>query len=239
MFLTCCLNGVRQRSEHPALPITPLELARDVARVVAAGADAVHIHAKHHAGSDTLDPAILSAALSAIRADSPGLPVGTTTGEWTETEPGSRLAAIARWTVLPDFASVNWHEPGAESIAAALMARGVGVEAGLWTIDAVRTWAASPLRDRCIRVLVELGEGLSASETVAEGDRIVDAVRAFLDSGAPPILLHGQGSSTWPALRHAAALGLQGRIGLEDVLTLPDGRPAADNAALVVAARAR
>jgi uncharacterized protein (DUF849 family) len=236
VFLKCCVNGAQQRSHHPALPMSPDELARDVAMVVAAGADAVHFHAKDHAGNDTLDPDIVAAAVTAIRAQT-GVAVGTTTGDWLETEPGSRLAAIAGWTVLPDFASVNWHEPGAEGIAAALLARGVGVEAGLWHLDGARAWTASSLRDACIRVLVELADGLDEVATVVEADRILDLV-----SDAPgdpaPILLHGQGSSAWPALRRAAELGLQGRIGLEDVLTLPDGTSAPDNAALVTAARA-
>jgi len=45
-------------------------------------------------------------------------------------------------------------------------------------------------------------------------------------------------ASTWPALLVAAGLGLSARIGLEDdVLVLPDGAEAADNAALVRAGR--
>lgn len=36
--------------------------------------------------------------------------------------------------------------------------------------------------------------------------------------------------------RHAARRGLQTRIGLEDVLELPDGSPAPDNASLVLSA---
>ena len=27
MFLKCCVNGDRQRAEHPALPVTPVEIA--------------------------------------------------------------------------------------------------------------------------------------------------------------------------------------------------------------------
>lgn len=38
--------------------------------------------------------------------------------------------------MLPDFASVNWHEDGADEVAAALLEIGVGVEAGLWHVDA-------------------------------------------------------------------------------------------------------
>jgi uncharacterized protein (DUF849 family) len=51
-----------------------------------------------------------------------------------------------------------------------------------------------------------------------------------------PVLLHGEDGSAWPVLRHAVRLGLDTRVGLEDTLVLPDGRPAPDNAALVRAA---
>ena len=236
MFLKCCVNGDRQRSDHPALPVSAAELAADVAEVAAAGADAVHVHAKDAACSDTLDPGAVAEMLAAIRSTTPTVPIGTTTGAWIDPDPGERIAAIAAWTGLPDFASVNWHETGAEDVAAALISRGVGVEAGLWHVAAARAWATSPLRDACIRVLVELADGLDEVETPAEADRILDELHVARAAGAP-VLLHGQGSSAWPALRHAASRGLQGRIGLEDVLTLPDGAPAPGNAALVRAAR--
>ena len=237
MFLKCCVNGVRQRPEHPALPVTPIEIANDVARVLAAGADAMHIHPKDVDGRDTLDPEVVAQVLAETRALSLTVSLGITTGEWIDPDPGRRVAAIAAWAVRPDFASVNWHETGAEDVAEALRDREVGVEAGLWHVEAAQGWLASPLRTSCLRVLVELADGLDEDATAVEADRILEVLGNV--PGEPvPILLHGQGSSAWPALRRAAELGLQARIGLEDVLTLPDGTPARDNAALVTAARA-
>lgn len=237
MFLKCCLNGDRQRAEHPALPVTPVEIADDVARVLAAGADAVHVHPKDAGGRDTLDPRVVAEMVTETRALSPTVSLGVTTGAWIDPDPGRRVAAIAAWTVSPDFASVNWHEARAEDVAAALLDRGVGVEAGLWHVEAARAWLESPLRDVCVRVLVELADGLDEVATVAEADRILNVLHDGPGDPAP-ILLHGQDSSAWPALRRAAELGLQARIGVEDVLTLPDGALAPDNATLVSAARA-
>jgi uncharacterized protein (DUF849 family) len=237
VLLKCCVNGVRLPSEHPALPVTAAELARDAAQVVAAGADAFHVHVKDDTGRDTLDPIAVAAALTAIRAAAPGVPVGVTTGAWIDPDPAARVASIQAWTVVPDFASVNWHEQGSHDVAAALLERGVGVEAGLWVLDHVEPWLASPLRDACMRVLIELPEGPDPSGVDAPADLMLAPVREAT-AGRIPILLHGEASYAWPALRHAAALGLQARIGLEDVLTLPDGTPAPDNAALVSAARA-
>ena len=55
--------------------------------------------------------------------------------------------------------------------------------------------------------------------------------------GHAAIVLHGEGTSCWPALNDAGRRGLATRIGLEDTLTMPDGSSAADNAALVRAAQ--
>jgi uncharacterized protein (DUF849 family) len=175
-----------------------------------------------------------------VRARAPALPVGVTTGAWAAPDPAGRVSAVRSWTELPDTASVNWHEDGAEDVAAALLARGVGVEAGLWHADAVRAWRASPLRDRCCRVLVELPDGPDAAGTEELAAELLAAVGAGPDGWTPggvPVQLHGEGSSTWPALRIAVRHGLGTRIGLEDTLVLPDGSPAPGNAALVLAAR--
>ena len=96
------------------------------------------------------------------------------------------------------------------------------MEAGLWLIDHVPAWLASPLRDACMRVLIELPEGSDPSSVGAQAELMLAPVREAT-AGSIPVLLHGEASYAWPALRHAVTLGLQARIGLEDVLTLPDG----------------
>ncbi|NAZ81176.1 hypothetical protein GTR02_05035 [Kineococcus sp. R8] len=236
-WLEACLNGARRPHEHRALPVTPAQLAADVTAVAAAGARAVHLHVKDADGADTFDGAALAAVLTAVAAAAPGVPIGVTTGAWALPDPAERIAAIRRWPVLPAFASVNWHEDGADAVAAALLERGVGVEAGLWHDAAVDAWVASPHRHRCVRVLLELPDGPDAAATRGEASRLVHRVCAGGGVGVG-VLLHGEGSSAWPALRCAGRWGLATRIGLEDTLVLPDSSPAPDNAALVRAARA-
>lgn len=185
-------------------------------------------------GVDTLDGVALAAVLTAVRGVTPDLPVGVTTGAWSAPEPTQRIAAVRGWTALPDYASVNWHEPGAEQVAATLLERGVGVEAGLWNAAAVNAWSASPNRDRCVRALLELSDGLDPAATVAEAGRLFDMI-TDLDHH-PPVLLQGEGSSCWLTVQEAVHRGLATRIGLEDALELPNGSPATDNVALVNAA---
>ena len=233
MLLQACLNGSRPPGAHPALPVTPQALARDTADVVAAGATAVHVHPKGRDGADSLRSADVAAVVTAVRRSAPGVQVGVTTGAWAAPDPRDRVAAVRGWEVLPDVASVNWHEDGADDVAAALLERGVAVEAGLWHLDGVSAWRASPSRHRCLRVLLELPDGLDAAGTGAEAARLLGAVGEGV-----PVLLHGEGSSCWPAVELAARAGVDTRIGLEDTLELPDGSAAPDNAALVRAAGA-
>lgn len=236
MMLKACLNGVRTRSDHRAVPVTPAELAADVVAARAAGCEAVHLHVKDDLGADTFDGGRLLEVLTAVREAAAGVPVGVTTGAWALPDPLQRVAAIRSWPVAPDFASVNWHEEGAEEVAAVLIERGIGVEAGLWHEEAVAAWLTSPVRAQCLRVLLELPDGLDAAVTVATADRLLAMVHGALEESVP-VLLHGEGSSCWPAVRHAAALGLSTRVGLEDTLEMPDGSPAPGNADLVSAAK--
>lgn len=235
-MLKACLNGPRKPEEHLALPITSAAIAADAAGAVAAGADALHIHPKDGQGADTLDPAVVEAVVEAVRAAAPAVPVGVTTGAWTAPDPRKRVRMIREWVVLPDFASVNWHEPGAREVAEALLARGVGVEAGLWHPAAVAAWRGWEGRTRCLRVLLEVVQDRSAADAVAEAARLVDALGGDVERA--PVLLHGEGTSTWLVLREAARRGFDVRIGLEDVLVLPDGSHAEGNAQLVATARA-
>ncbi|MEV4715816.1 3-keto-5-aminohexanoate cleavage protein [Micromonospora noduli] len=228
-MLKACLNGGRGREAHPAVPLTAAELAADAARCAALGVAAVHVHPRDEAGVESLRPTVIAEALTAIRSARPGLPVGVSTGAWIVPDPAARVAAVRAWPVLPDFASVNAHEPGAEAVAAALHERGVPVEAGLWTLDAVaayRRW-----RVPAGRVLVEC-----MAEEVAVALADASRVLAALPADAPSVLLHAEGPATWPVLAEAVRRGLDTRIGLEDTVCLPDGSPAADNAALVAAA---
>ncbi|MDT0485836.1 MULTISPECIES: 3-keto-5-aminohexanoate cleavage protein [Streptomyces] len=222
-----CLNGPRGAADGTAVPLTPESMAQAAADAVEAGATDIHVHPKTPCGRDSLSPRVVAATLEAIRARV-SVPVGVTTGAWAEPDPAARLARVRGWTVLPDHASVNWHEPGAEEIAAALIDLGVGVEAGIWSgTDAAARFAVSPLGPKVLRVLAEVTD-TQAAETSA---------RTLLAELGPahgrPVLLHGEEAGAWPVLRLAGRLGLATRVGLEDTLALPDGQRAVSNAQLV------
>ncbi|QEN15950.1 3-keto-5-aminohexanoate cleavage protein [Mycolicibacterium sp. ELW1] len=229
-YVKACINGARTPDQHVGLPVSPEQLAAAAVAAHTAGAMAVHLHPKTPDGVDSLEPATVAAAVSAVRHAVPGLPLGVTTGFWALPDPQKRLHAVESWTVLPDFASVNWHEPGAQDLAELLLSRGIGVEAGIFHADAAESWASSPLAPHCLRVMVELP---ADGDTATADDLLARIGRA---ESPAPMLLHGLDDSCWPLLAHAGLRGVQTRIGLEDTVALPDGSPAPGNAELVAAA---
>lgn len=231
-LVKACLNGARRPGSVNSLPVTPSELARDAAAVVAVGAGAIHVHPRAGDGSESLDGAEVGAALAAIRSAAPGVPVGVTTGAWIESDPVRRLDLIRGWETLPGFASVNFHEDGATNIAQLLIERGVGVEAGLWTVEAAETFVASGLAPHCLRILLEPREQEPAAALAT-----VDGIIAVVERAGStiPRLLHGGRVTAWPLLEEALRRGLDARMGLEDTDRLPDDRPAG-NSELVAAA---
>jgi uncharacterized protein (DUF849 family) len=54
-MLTACLNGDRSRADHPAMPVTPAELAEEAFRAAKAGATAVHLHPRGADKKESLD----------------------------------------------------------------------------------------------------------------------------------------------------------------------------------------
>src|SRR3984885_8813518 len=221
MAVKACLNGGRTRAEHPAVPLTPAELAAGAVAVRRAGAFAVHVHPRDASGSQTLKAAPCDAAVAAIRKAAPGLPIGLSTSETIDRDPFARAAAVRTWRQPPDFVSVNLSELGWAGIVRAAVHAGIGVEAGLATPADAEEFVRSPFVHQVVRALVEVEGGVEDAREVA----------ALIPAGVPQ-LWHGYGESTWEVLAAAVADGVDVRVGLEDVLVLPDGRVASDNGEL-------
>jgi uncharacterized protein (DUF849 family) len=229
LITQAALNGARSPDEHPALPVTPEQLAADARAVVAEGARSLHFHVRDASGAESLEPADVAAALTAVRAAAPGVEISLSTGLWIAGH--QRLDLIRGWTELPDLVSINLSEPGWEDVAALVTERGIGIEAGLATTEDADTLLVSGLRP--MRVLVEIDDETLDDLTAT---RAAGEIDGRLDPAGPPRLHHGMGPATWAVLEAAVALGHDIRVGLEDVLTLPDGEIAPGNAELVVAA---
>lgn len=225
MAVMACLNGARTRAEHPGVPLTGAELARDAKAVRRAGAFAVHVHARDGDGAQTLAGAACDACVAAIHAACPGLPVGLSTAADIDRDPFARAAAFKRWRTPPEFVSVNISELGWAGIMRAALRAGIGVEAGLASELEAAELADSPFAHRLVRALIEVDGGAAQARAISE----------LVPAGVPQ-LWHGYGKDTWEVLAAAAAAGHDVRIGLEDTLVLPDGATASSNAELVTSA---
>jgi uncharacterized protein (DUF849 family) len=203
-----------------------------VAACAAAGATVVHVHPRSGDGAESLKPADVDPLVGAIRARAPRVSLGLTTGAWILPDVRKRLDALARWRRLPDFASVNFDEKGCELVARLLVGRGIGVEAGV--LDTASTERFLHASIPVVRVLIELQE-----QRLDDALRAIDAILAILGDHAAPRLLHGHGATAWELFDEAVRRGYDSRVGLEDMVTLPDGRAAASNRELFTIARAR
>jgi uncharacterized protein (DUF849 family) len=232
MLLQAALNGPFDKHHHPTLPESVEELAQDSADCVVAGARAVHLHPRDAAGAESLAAGIVDAVVAAVRSRC-GVPVGVTTGEWIEPDLARRIALIGAWSE-PDYASVNVSEAGAADVMRVLLEAGIGIEAGVWSVEDVERLGDTGFADRITRVLVEPVDVLARDAV-----EIVEEIHGALDRAGitAPRLEHGDGDATWVLVGHAIQRGLDTRIGLEDTTLGPDGSRASGNAALVSAAR--
>ncbi|UTA51950.1 3-keto-5-aminohexanoate cleavage protein [Deinococcus radiodurans] len=178
-------------------------------------------------------PEAVADTLHAIRAVCPDAELAISTAEGIAATPAERARLVAGWTAWPDTLCVNLSETGIDDVLALAEARGVALEAGLWTpadVQKFRTLQHLSWR----RVLLE---PLSGDPDTAHAELTI--LLGALNDFRPdlPRLAHGIDDATWPLLRRAAALGFESRIGFEDVLTLPDQSTPAGNLDLYQAGR--
>ena len=233
ILVQCPLNGGRTRDEHPAIPTTPQALAASAADAAAAGARSFHVHPRDSDGAESLRPERRHRVRAGGARRVPRHPRRPTTNVWGVEHGPERLELVRAWehATLPDFCSVNLEEVDAIELMELLLGRNVGIEAGLSSARGCR----APARQRPGRELpARLVEPIT--EDPEEALRQVGEIEDALGDLPVPQLHHGDGPATWAVIERALPAGRDIRIGLEDTLTLPDGRAAADNADLVAAA---
>jgi uncharacterized protein (DUF849 family) len=227
------LNGTRPVDAHPNIPITPWALAQDALAVARLGVRSVHVHPRCGDGDESIDPHHVGDVVAAIRSVVPAMEICVPTCRWIQPCPTQRAEMVAAWSRLgrakPDVVAVNVHEDGWLDICRTACQLGIGLELGVWTPgDAVRLRQAGLPRG-VVRVVVESTEP-DPEIAVAQAGR---TLRELGRVQPVPVLLHGEESSAWPVLEYATLQGYHARIGLEDVLTNPDGSLTDGNADLV------
>lgn len=246
LILTVAPNGARRtRDDHPALPVTPAELARTAAACLDAGAAMLHLHVRDAAGGHSLDADAYRAAIDAVRAAvGRRLVIQVTTEAAGVYGAGEQMAlvralrpeavSLAVRELVPDGAG----ERAAGEFFAWLDDQPIMAQLILYSADDVRHYrdlhARGLLGARDHSLLFVLGR--YAGGQGGEPLELLDFLR--LHDGDTPWAVCAFGPREHACCVAAAALGGHVRVGFENNLALRDGRTAPDNAALVAQMRA-
>lgn len=241
MIVAVAPNGARRtKADHPGVPITTAEVARDAAACREAGAVLIHLHVRDGAGRHSIDPDLYADVMAAVRREAgPGLVVQMTTEAIGLFTPREQMAAVR--AVRPEAVSVAIRElvpdPSAEPTAAHFLAECVGggmlLQYILYTPDdAVRFHDLSRrgvVPDRNASVLFVLGR-LRPPRAAAPSD-----LEPFVTARTPdfPWFVCAFGAQEGACALAAARQGGHARVGFENNFLLADGTRAPGNAALV------
>ena len=237
-------NGARiGKADHPAMPITPAELAATAQDCLDAGACMIHLHARDGAGGHTLELEPVQAVVDAVRhAVGDQLVIQVTTEAVGLYRPDAQMALVR--AIRPEAASVALRElvpdPAGEQAAAAFFA---------WC-HRERIWLQ--------HILYDAGDVSRLRDLVARGVVPEPAPSVLYVLGrysrdqrsAPEDLLPllAAADPAWPWMTCAfgtreldcalttALLGGHVRIGFENNRSTADGRPATSNQAQIRAA---
>lgn len=239
-------NGGRKvKADHPAVPLTPAELAVVGARCLDAGAAMIHAHVRTADGSHLLDADAYRDAIAAIRSTVGDRLVIQITSEALGKYKPAQQRAVVR-DVRPEAASLALRELVPDASEEAAFADLLGwmkrerVTPQIILYDVADAMRLDDLRKRGLipferlPVLFVLGR-YTAGQTSSPADLL-----PFLDAAAPKFAhwsLCAFGAQEVPCVTTGALLGGHIRVGFENNELLPDGTRAKGNHDLVAAAR--
>lgn len=234
-------GGRRTKADHPAIPLTPAELARTAAECLDAGASMIHVHIRRPDGRHLLDAAAYRQALDAIRKQvGDRLVIQITTEALGIYAPAEQIAVLK--AVRPEAASLALRELAPDEAAEPDFAEALAwmkrenVSPQIILYDPAEAVRLADMIQRGmvpwpdIPVLYVLGR-----YTVLQTSQPADLL-PFLAPNAPrfshwSVCAFGRHEAA--CVTAAALLGGHVRVGFENNLHLPDGCFAPSNAALV------
>jgi len=240
LIITTALTGnVPTREQTPHVPITPEEIAADVARCAAAGARIFHIHARDAEGKPTLDIAVFKDTVRRIKVQTPEAIIQLSTGARAGKNWEARANPVRLLPEMASFTTGSNNLPGIvyenapdfiEFLAGVFRETGVKPEIEVFEAGMINNalhlakkgYLAPPLHFDFV-----LGAPGSMPGTVRN--------LVFLADSLPPDAtwtVAGIGRAELPLAAAAVAMGGHVRVGIEDNLLLPGGTPAT-NAQLV------
>ncbi len=243
-------NGARRtKADHPRLPITIAETAREVARCADAGASAVHVHVRDAEGVHVLDADLYRDVTAAIaREAGTDIVVQATTEAVGRYSPQQQIAMVR--DLKPEAVSVGLREvlpsedlvPAAADFYAWCFAERIAVQHILYDLGDLHAFLEFVRRGVIPGSHWSVLYVLGRYTTNQESDP--NTLRTFLDvmdtaeerhSTAWTICAFGRGETT--SATAAMAMGGHARVGFENSLWGPDGSLMSGNDAVVVRAR--
>lgn len=234
-------NGARRTpTDHPALPVTPPDIATTAAACRAAGASAIHLHVRDQAMRHTLDPETYRSAIAAVAGLCPDMPIQTTTEAAGLFDLETQIAAVEglRPACL-SFALAELMQGGEARGIAFLqwaLAQRIGIQTILYDTSQIHTYAGLlgagrlPL-DGPPRLLLVAGRYSATQDSDPEEFEALYRALAetgLADSAIWMVCAFGRGEMA--CLSRAIALGGHARVGFENAIADARGRPARDNA---------
>lgn len=240
-------NGARKtHADHPALPLTPDELAACARQCVDAGAAMLHLHVRRADGTHSLEPDDYRPAIAAVqRAVGDALVIQITTEAVGIYTPEQQMASVralqpeAISAALRELAPDAAHDAQAARFFGELAAARTAIQYILYSADDVMRYrdlrTRGVLPDTSHWVLFVLGR-YSAGQHSDPTD-LLQFLQAWADGGDltanVPWAMCAFGPREAECALSAALLGGHARLGFENNMALPDGSTAPDNAALV------
>jgi uncharacterized protein (DUF849 family) len=239
-------NGGRKvKADHPAVPLTPHELAETAMRCLDAGAAMIHAHVRDSDGSHLLDAGAYLAAIAAIQGATGNRLVIQITSEALGKYTPAEQRAVVR-AVKPEAASLALRElvpDASEELAFADLLGWMKREAVTPQIILYSAEDAARLADLRKRGLVPFDRVpvlfVLGRYTPGQTSSPVDLI-PFVQAGAPTFehwSVCAFGAQETACVTAGALLGGHIRVGFENNEWLPDGSRAQGNEDLVASAR--
>ena len=241
LILTVAPNGAyKQTTDHPAVPLTAAQLARDAKLCLDAGAAMLHLHIRDANGRHSLDVAGYREALRCVHSAVGNALVLQVTSEAAKVYAAPAQIAMVR-ALRPEAVSVSLRELDQPEIGAAGLAEFFGwlarerimTQVILYDTAELARWQAlradGTLPDAPWFLLFVLGR-YSVGQVSSPLD-LLPFVAAH--SGSEPWAMCAFGAAEHACAMAAAALGGHVRVGFENNLLSKDGSTAPNNAALV------
>lgn len=229
----------RRREDHPALPITPEEIAACAEACTAAGASALHLHVRDDRQEHSLDPGRYRAAMAAVADRAPGLPIQCTTEAADIFGVAEQFAMVkALCPAWVSFSLVEMMRDGARAASEFLRwadEAGVRIQFILYSPEDIAEFAslhrAGGIPDERPQLIVVAGRyGRDDLSSLALFDALHASLRREGLAGAADWMACAFGREELACLERALELGGHVRVGFENAIVDHAGAPLRDNA---------